>query len=299
MIVQLPVVCTDRMIPIQSFMLREFGSNHFATFDDRPGKLFDGLEHIRATIFLSSKAAVPERKKFATKYRRWGSEFRPHLFQDIEFQANEFILPGTILKVGDPLHERVFQKVLHRKPLSYSFGGGFPVYFHNAPQYWIRATDFIPYFWNERDGEKPSVQIKQINLPSAEMSSSVNGILNCSLFYMWFIALSDCRHLNMREIELFPISLDSLPPKISSEVGDLVTELMQSYQTNKRRKVTYYRTTGNVEYDEYFPRKSKSIIDKIDKALAKHYGFTDEELDFIINYDIKYRMGRELDSDED
>jgi hypothetical protein len=27
--------------------------------------------------------------------------------------------------------------------------------------------------------------------------------------------------------------------------------------------------------------------------LAKHYGFTDEELDFIINYDIKYRMGLE------
>ena len=26
--------------------------------------------------------------------------------------------------------------------------------------------------------------------------------------------------------------------------------------------------------------------------LAKHYGFTDEELDFIINYNIKYRMGR-------
>jgi len=28
-------------------------------------------------------------------------------------------------------------------------------------------------------------------------------------------------------------------------------------------------------------------------VLAAHYGFTDEELDFIINYDIKYRMGRE------
>jgi hypothetical protein len=25
---------------------------------------------------------------------------------------------------------------------------------------------------------------------------------------------------------------------------------------------------------------------------AKHYGFTDEELDFIIHYDIEYRMGR-------
>jgi hypothetical protein len=30
---------------------------------------------------------------------------------------------------------------------------------------------------------------------------------------------------------------------------------------------------------------------------AKHYGFTDEELDFIINYDIKYRMGKAI-SDE-
>jgi len=26
---------------------------------------------------------------------------------------------------------------------------------------------------------------------------------------------------------------------------------------------------------------------------ARHYGFTDEELEFIINYDIKYRMGKD------
>jgi hypothetical protein len=32
--------------------------------------------------------------------------------------------------------------------------------------------------------------------------------------------------------------------------------------------------------------------------LVKHYGFTDEELDFIINYDIKYRMGCELEGKE-
>jgi hypothetical protein len=33
--------------------------------------------------------------------------------------------------------------------------------------------------------------------------------------------------------------------------------------------------------------------------LAKHYGFTDEELDFIINYDIKYRMGAGAGEDEE
>jgi hypothetical protein len=37
----------------------------------------------------------------------------------------------------------------------------------------------------------------------------------------------------------------------------------------------------------------------IDRALAGHYGFTDEELDFIINYDIKYRMGQDGDDGEE
>jgi hypothetical protein len=30
---------------------------------------------------------------------------------------------------------------------------------------------------------------------------------------------------------------------------------------------------------------------KADRVLAEHYGSTDEELDFVINYDIKYRLG--------
>jgi len=40
------------------------------------------------------------------------------------------------------------------------------------------------------------------------------------------------------------------------------------------------------------------FIDEIDRFLAQHYGLTDEELDFIINYDIKYRMGRDNGGDD-
>lgn len=32
---------------------------------------------------------------------------------------------------------------------------------------------------------------------------------------------------------------------------------------------------------------------------AQHYDFTHEELGFIINYDIKYRIGKELNSREE
>ena len=40
---------------------------------------------------------------------------------------------------------------------------------------------------------------------------------------------------------------------------------------------------------------SKPIIDEIDVLLAKHYGFMEEELDSIINYDM-YRMGNAPES---
>jgi hypothetical protein len=35
-----------------------------------------------------------------------------------------------------------------------------------------------------------------------------------------------------------------------------------------------------------------STIGAIDRVPAQHYGFSDEELDFIINYVSKYRMGK-------
>lgn len=45
MIVQLPLVCTDRMIPAQSLFKVQNRVSWFANFDDRPGKLFDDLYH--------------------------------------------------------------------------------------------------------------------------------------------------------------------------------------------------------------------------------------------------------------
>ncbi len=55
---------------------------------------------------------------------------------------------------------------------------------------------------------------------------------------------------------------------------------------------------GQIRYQEFYPGFTKPILDEIDRVLAKHYGFTDEELDFIINYDIKYRLGRGADGED-
>ncbi len=153
--------------------------------------------------------------------------------------------------------------------------------------------DFVPYFWNEKEGEKTSVQVKELHLTTNK--EALVAMLNTSLFYWWFVTLSDCRHLNLREVENLPVGFEKMTDEIKNKLESLTESLMIDFQKNAQRKECFYKTTGNVIYDEFDVKKSKPIIDEIDKVLAAHYGFTDEELDFIINYDIKYRMGKELD----
>jgi hypothetical protein len=73
---------------------------------------------------------------------------------------------------------------------------------------------------------------------------------------------------------------------------------MTSLQENSIDK-TISTKTGNIRYQEFYSKLSKPVLDEIDCVLAEHYSFTDGELDFIINYDIKYRMGRDNQTGED
>jgi hypothetical protein len=103
----------------------------------------------------------------------------------------------------------------------------------------------------------------------------------------------------MREIEKFPIGLQQMSESVKGKLDELTNKLMKDYKSHAVRKETEYKSTGKVVYDEFYPKYSKPIIDEIDRTLAKHYGFTGEELDFIINYDIKYRMGRGAEEEKE
>ena len=95
----------------------------------------------------------------------------------------------------------------------------------------------------------------------------------------------------------FPLDLNSVSDSQAKRLIDLNKRLMTDLQKNSSRREIEYRT-GWIRYDEFYPRLSKPIVDEIDKALQDIYGFTDEELDFIINYDIKYRLGDDLFEEE-
>lgn len=297
MIVQLPMVCTDRMAPLQKLCLELGNTLWFSTYDDRPARLFADLEHIRAAIFISShiKTNKNEARVFSSGYQRWYTEQRSDLFELIHYEdVSRYLFEWSIPKIGSEVSKGILDKIRSHSALETNFcRTGFPIYYHNSSQYWVRATNYTPYFWNERGGEQVSKQVKRLCFQNELDALCVMAMLNSSLFYLWFILLSDCRHLNRREIENFPAGLDRMDSSAKEKLAETGQKLVRDYRKNARRKSAYYMTTGQVEYDEYYPGLSKPIIDEIDRILARHFGFTPEEIDFIIGFDVRYRTGGE------
>ena len=289
MIVPLSGHSTDRMKPLITDFYNKTQLLHIMSIsgDANPSVIFPGVK-FRLAIFLSS--THPQSKGLhTTKYSKWFAKERECLFPLIEYVSVNQKPQDLIHKLSTRVHRNIIEKLLKHKGSFALHRGRHTIYYHNAPVHWIRAHSFIPYFHSERDGEKISTQLKPMTFEKNDYALAATGIICSSLFYIWWITNSDCYHLNKREIERFPINL--LNTDLEQKIAPIAERLMVDLKEKSRRRVYVYETSGRVEYDEFYLKESKSIIDQIDRVLAKHYGFTDEELDFIINYDIKYRMG--------
>jgi hypothetical protein len=163
------------------------------------------------------------------------------------------------------------------------------IFYQEATRYWVKATIGLPYYAKDGTVGAPA-HGRYIYFDKAQDVASVCAILNSSLFYVYFIAYGDCFHLSDTLVSGFPIPSGLLANQRLAELGQ---HLQTSLTANAERKTIQTRDGSEITYAEFFAFKSKPIIDEIDRVLAEHYGFTDEELDFIINYDIKYRMGQD------
>ncbi|MCY3712559.1 MAG: Eco57I restriction-modification methylase domain-containing protein [Gemmatimonadetes bacterium] len=293
MIVPHSAICTDRMDVVQRLLI-ERKTTWISTYDIRPGKLFTGVDQ-RLAIYLT---VVDETSNYiySSRYHRWHESFRSSMLLTLQYvNTKVVIVPSSVPKVQSQMEMKLLDKLdqSHNTSVALELRRtvGPTIYFHNSPRYWIRFMNFAPFFWNDRGGEQISTQVKTLILDEKLNAAATVSALNSSLFYWWFLIMSDCRHLNLREVEYFPLGLDRMPKDMKTRLAKLTDQLMENFNQHKTRKETLYQTTGKVIYDEFNQKPSKSIVDEIDRVLAEHYGFTEDELDFIINYDIKYRMG--------
>ena len=295
-IVQAPIVSTQRMSPLRELIHQHSDFKSFATFDDRPSKLFQGMDHCRVCIVLSRKGKTgPASAAATTRYHKWYREEAPALLDLIQYEKLDRHLPFDVIpKLRSRTELSIYDKVVGQPKKIEHIVSRTPtenrVYYKiTGVGHWFTFTTTPPKFW--RDGvEGSSTRESSVCFPNSLIRDTAFCCLWSSLHYWLYQARTNCRDFNPSDLASVPI-----PNHVAGGVPqftELAKRLTIRLQETSDVAAATYSVGGSVQYQRFTPKLAKPIIDEIDSVLAEHYGFTDEELDFIINYDIKYRMGR-------
>ena len=294
MIVPLSLPSTQRMKVVQE-LLESGRDAWFANYAWRPAKLFDTVNRA-LTIFIASPSN--DGHTFSTNYQKWTSDDRDGLMERLNYVEVSRKRPSCwIPKLGDPLEQHILKKFLAVKTAMKHFvaESEYRVYYRTTGGlYWKVFTNFAPAF-NLNGNKGHSSRETWFTLTRKEHLRPVIAALSSDLFWWWYTVTSNVRDLNPFDIQNFTLPESAIA---DPDLQTLGTRYLQDLDKNSTMLVREQKQTGTTETQSFKIQKSKPIINEIDTVLAKHYGFTDEELDFIINYDIKYRMGRDAGEGE-
>ncbi len=95
-IVQLPLVNSSRMATVRNLLRGSSADLWIIPFDDRPGKLFEGLQNCRSAVFVSVAGEdAGSHDLHSSKYQRWVTQTRGALFPNIELVKVEGALVSS------------------------------------------------------------------------------------------------------------------------------------------------------------------------------------------------------------
>ena len=285
MIVPASAMCTDGYAPLRRLLLST-GDVFVSSYSDNPGKLFDGMPHNRLQIILvNQNTSSTSTRAFTTVYNKWRPEARQHLFHNLVFfEATSLNSDAGIAKIGHAIEASILQKFNSFPLVLQLHSSQNTVYYTRKLSHFLQILNFIPTIYDSNGNLRKPSELKEIHFASDLIRDAALGILNSSLFSWLVQCFSDCRNLNLREVRMIRFNVaDTANLKCLQAI---TLELMEDIEANSQ-----LRQQADLTIQQTFPRQSKSIIDRLDRVLADHYDFTEEELDFIINYDIKYRMG--------
>lgn len=297
MIVPNSSISADKMSPLQK-QITINKSCWISNYAWRPSKLFEGADMLLA-IILNTDKNKPQ--TFSTIYHKWYNEYRKDLFSSISYtDVTDIKIDGSMPKLPSSFVVNILRKMCSRSqyhllPEFINSFSLYKLYYFRAVQYWFKILEREPIF--EEDGvHKTTGEMKPLYFDTEDKCKATIAILSSSLFFLHYIIWSSCQVVNRRDFNFF-IDFNSLENNNLEHLVRLSEALQQDYQQNSHVIKRNYSKKGRnftMEKQHFFIKFSKPIINEIDKVLARHYGFTEEELDFIINYDIKYRMGDEL-----
>ena len=261
-IVPISLTSSDSLSGVHKLLLEKCRGIKISSYSVRPQPVFKNAV-VNTSILMFQKTLTPCQQLLSTKMHRKGLK-----------------MIGRIPKIGLDTEKVILDKIWALSPLSSKVcENGNPIYYRTTGgRYFKIVTNY----------STGSTKEKAI-LFDKQLSDAIGCILSSNLSFWYYQIISN--NLDWKSEELLSFTI----PELTDENISNLSSLYQEYQTDVEAKANVRQSSGESRYNvsqfkEYKIVKSKSIIDRIDDYICPLYGLTDEEREFVKNYELEFRM---------
>ncbi|MCL0052748.1 BREX-1 system adenine-specific DNA-methyltransferase PglX [Peptococcaceae bacterium] len=289
-IVPIAITSSDSMIALHRLLEENCKEIRISSYAVRPQPVFESAV-VNTSILFFIKTLSPAERIMCTKMYRKGKRFRlQDLIENLEFiEVKRYKLRGRYPKIGLPIETKILDKLVSMKfkikdlirnrgkPVYYRTTGG--RYFKVITNYSTGSTKEKSLIFDER------------------FANSIGAILSSNLFFWYYQIYSNNLDLKSYEIESFPIPIEKLANGRIKNLEKLYDDYLNDIEKNANVRNTE-RYANITSFKEYKIGRSKKFIDAIDDFIGPLYGLSKQEIEFIKNYEIEFRLSEEVTNED-
>ena len=285
-ITPMSLTSSDSLTGVHNILMKKCDNIYISSYAVRPEPVFKNA-CIDVSILLFRKAGNACKHIFSTTMYRKKKGMNINLQKLVDnlhyIDVNGLILYGRIPKIGTEIEKNILQKVfLHNKIKNSFHQNGTPIYYRVSGGRYFKVVTNYP---------TGSTKEKPIFLKD-NIANAIGCILSSNLSFWFYQIYSNNHDWKSYELENFTI------PNMSNENISYLNNLYSRYLDDIERNANVRISSGQSSYivdsfKEYKIVRSKAIIDEIDDYIGPLYGLTQEEVDFIKNYELEFRMAGE------
>lgn len=283
-IVPISLTSSDSLTGVHRILMQNCNTVYISSYAVRPKPVFENAV-VNTSILLFQKTKTPCQHLYSTKMHRRGKEFNlQKLIDNIQFtDVRGLTLYGRIPKIGSKVEKDILAKIFKNTPIKTFYDDkGTPIYYRTTGGRYFKV---VTNYSTGSTKEKPLYFRK-------DMADVIGCVLSSSLAFWFYQIYSNNLDWKTYEIENFTI------PMFSIKDIDFLDKLYSRYLIDIEKNANIRNSSGNSTYNvnsfkEYKIVRSKPIIDEIDDYICPLYGLTQEETDFIKNYELEFRLAGE------
>lgn len=281
-IIPISITSSEAMTGVHNLLFSNCNTIKISSYAVRPEPVFENAM-VNTSILIFNKTMTPCKKLYSTKmHRRKGTEFcLQKLIDNLQYtNVIDYKLYGRIPKIGSEMEKNILKKILMQEKIeSFIRNTGKEIYYRAAGGRYFKV---VTNYSTNSSAEKSIVF-------DETYADCIGAILSSSLSFWFYQIFSD--NLNWKSYEIENFTIPTLDEKTIKKLKTIYTLYLNDIENNANKRISSGTSSYHVsEFKEYKIGYSKSIIDQIDDIICPLYGLTQEETDFIKNYEIEFRI---------